>query len=221
MTKTVDYYFTPVSPWTYLGHDRFAAMCARHGATIRVKPCDIGGKVFPISGGLPLAKRAPQRQAYRMMELKRWRSYLGLPLTLEPKYFPTNPEPASLLIVAATRLGPHPAMALTGAVLRACWVEEKDVGDPATLRRIMIDAGFDADVLTRIANGPDARATYEASTQEAIERGVFGAPTYALDDELFWGQDRLDFVARALAGTDVAADQAQAPQGPAGRCCAD
>ena len=69
-----------------------------------------------------------------------------------------------------------------------------------------------------MANTPDARATYVANTQEAIDRGVFGAPTYALDDELFWGQDRLDFVARALAGTGVTVDQA--PQGPAGRCCA-
>ncbi len=218
MTKTVDYYFTPVSPWTYLGHDRLAAMCAQHGATIRVKPCDIGGKVFPVSGGLPLGKRAPQRQAYRMMELKRWRSRLDMPLTLEPKYFPTNPEPASLLIVAATRLGPDPAMALAGAILRGCWVEEKDVGDAATLRKIMIDAGLDADVLTRMANSADVRAMYDANTQEAIDRGVFGAPTYAIDDELFWGQDRLDFVEQALAGADSPATPAS-PQGAAGRCC--
>ncbi len=218
MTKTVDYYFTPVSPWTYLGHERFAAMCARHGATIRVKPCDIGGKIFPVSGGLPLSKRAPQRQAYRMMELKRWRSVLGVPLTLEPKFFPTNPEPASLLIIAATRLGPHPAMALASAILRGCWVEQKDVADSATLRKIMIDVGFDADVLMRTASAADARAMYDANTQEAIERGVFGAPTYAIDDELFWGQDRLDFVERALAGGQATANDA--PQGAAGRCCA-
>jgi len=219
MTKTVDYYLTPVSPWTYLGHERFAAMCAQHGATIRVKPCDIGGKIFPVSGGLPLSKRAPQRQAYRMMELKRWRSVLGMPLTLEPKFFPTNPEPASLLIIAATRLGPHPAMALAGAILRGCWVEDKDVGDAATLRGIMVDAGFDADVLMRLASSADVRADYEANTQEAIDRGVFGAPTYIIDDELFWGQDRLDFVERALAGNTAPADQTT-PQGPAGRCCA-
>jgi len=218
MTKTVDYYFTPVSPWTYLGHERFVALCARHGATIRVKPCDIGGKIFPVSGGLPLAKRAPQRQAYRMMELERWRSFLGVPLTLEPKFFPTNPEIASLLIIAATRLGPHPAMALAGAILRGCWVEEKDVGDPATLRGIMVDAGFDADVLMRMAYSADVRAAYEANTQEAIDRGVFGAPTYVIDDELFWGQDRLDFVERALSGATNPASQAT-PQGAAGRCC--
>ncbi|MCC7546265.1 MAG: 2-hydroxychromene-2-carboxylate isomerase [Burkholderiales bacterium] len=220
MTKTVDYYFTPVSPWTWLGHERFAAMCARHGATIRVKPCDIGGRIFPVSGGLPLAKRAPQRQAYRMMELKRWRSHLGIALTLEPKYFPTNPELASLLIVAATRLGPDPAMALSAAILRACWVEDKDVSDAATLRRTMVDNGFDADVLMRMAHATDVRAAYEANTQEAIDRGVFGAPTFAIDDELFWGQDRLEFVERALAGTAAPAQSQASPEGPAGRCCA-
>lgn len=218
MTKTVDYYFMPISPWTYLGHDRLNAMCAKHGASLRVKPCDIGGKIFPISGGLPLAKRAPQRQAYRMMELKRWRSVLNMPLTLEPKYFPTNSEFASLMIVAAARLGPHPAMALAGAILRACWVEEKDVSDRATLRTIANDAGLDADVLIRAAGSDDVRAIYDANTQEAIDRGVFGAPTYAIDDELFWGQDRLDFVERALAGGT--AGNNDAPQGPAGRCCA-
>lgn len=219
MTKTVDYYFTPVSPWTYLGHERFNAICTRHGATIRVKPCDIGGKVFPISGGLPLAKRAPQRQAYRLVELKRWRDYLGVPLTLQPKFFPTNPETAALLIVAATRLGADSAMALSGALLRACWVEEQDVGDAASLRRIVTDAGFDADVLMRMAQSSEVRAMYEANTQEAIDRGVFGAPTYVLDDEPFWGQDRLDFLERALAGNTTSAEPA-APQGPAGRCCA-
>jgi 2-hydroxychromene-2-carboxylate isomerase len=208
MNKIADYYFTPVSPWTYLGHDRFAALCAQYGATIRVKPCDIGGRIFPVSGGLPLAKRAPQRRAYRMMELERWRTHLGMPLTLEPKFFPTNPESASLLIIAAARLGAHPAMALARAILKACWVEEKDVGDHATLHRIVIDAGLDADVLARMSQSNDVRALYDANTQEAIDRGVFGAPTYVIDGELFWGQDRLDFVERALAGDTAAPTQA-------------
>lgn len=221
MTQTVDYYFTPISPWTYLGHARFAAICARHGAAIRVKPCDINGKIFPVSGGLPLAKRAPQRQAYRMMELKRWRECLGVPLTLQPKFFPTNPETAALLIVAANRLGSDPAMALAGALLRACWADEQDVGDTPSLRRIVTDAGFDADVLMRMATSPEVRTAYEANTQEAIDRGVFGAPTYVVGDELFWGQDRLDFLERALAGRSATTMAEEAtPQGAAGRCCA-
>ena len=96
MPAHVDYYFTPTSPWSYLGHARFTEMARRHGATVAVKPVDYG-VIFPQSGGLPLAKRAPQRVAYRMSELQRWRDFLGLPLTLQPQYFPADPAPASCL----------------------------------------------------------------------------------------------------------------------------
>jgi hypothetical protein len=137
MTKTVDYFLSPVSPWTYLGHERLREMCRRHGARINVRPCDLGGKIFPVSGGLPLKQRAPQRQAYRMAELKRWRAYLDIPLTLEPKYFPADGEPASRLIIAASRLSEDAAMALAGAALRACWAEERNIADADTLKAIL------------------------------------------------------------------------------------
>jgi carboxymethylenebutenolidase len=199
MTKTVDYYFSPVSPWTYLGHERLRAMCSRHGARIDVRPCDLGGKIFPVSGGLPLKQRAPQRQAYRMTELKRWRAYLDIPLTLEPKYFPADGEPASRLIIAASRLSEDAAMALTGAVLRACWAEERNIADADTLKTILEEQGFGAEALMHHAASPETKAAYDVYTQEAIGKGVFGAPTYIVDGELFWGQDRLEFVERALA----------------------
>ena len=96
MSKTVDYYFSPISPWTYLGHARFADMAKRHGAAVNVKPADFG-KVFPVSGGLPLAKRAPQRQAYRLVELKRFRDHLKLPLNLQPKFFPAPARPGGAI----------------------------------------------------------------------------------------------------------------------------
>lgn len=201
MTRTVDYFFSTVSPWTYLGHERFRAMCTAHGARVNVRPCDIGGKIFPVSGGLPLKQRAPQRQAYRLAELKRWRDYLGIPLTLEPKYFPADGEPASRLIIAASRLSEDAAMALTFAVLRACWAEERNVADSDTLKAILEEQGFGTEALMHHAAGAETRATYDTYTQEAIHKGVFGAPTYIVDGELFWGQDRLDFVERALART--------------------
>jgi 2-hydroxychromene-2-carboxylate isomerase len=199
MPKTVDYFFSTVSPWTYLGHERFSAMAKRYGAKINVRPCDLGGKVFPVSGGLPLKQRAPQRQAYRMLELKRWREFLQLPLTLEPKFFPADTEPSSRLIIAANRVSDDAAMVLTGAVLRACWVQERNVADPDTLRTIARENGLDADALLRYAASDAAKAAYDSYAQQAIERGVFGAPSYIVDGELFWGQDRLDFVERALA----------------------
>jgi 2-hydroxychromene-2-carboxylate isomerase len=196
--KTVDYYFTPNSPWTYLGHQRFVDIARRHGAHVNVKPVDLGGRIFPVSGGLPLAKRAPQRQAYRLMELKRWRAFLGMALNLQPKFFPVASDPAALLIVAADRKELN-ALALAGAVMRAVWAEERDIADPETLKAIAREQGRDAEALAAAAADPATRAAYDAYTAEALERGVFGAPTFAYGDELFWGQDRLDFLDRALA----------------------
>lgn len=195
MDKTVDYYFTPTSPWTYLGHERFGAIAARHGARIRCKPVDFG-KVFQVSGGLPLAQRAKQRQAYRLFELRRWRDFLRIPLTLHPKFFPAASELASRLILAA----PEPQQfRLAGALLRAVWAEERDIADAETLRAICGENGLDGTRLVAEAEGPAVAARYAALTAEAIERQVFGAPTYVFRDEPFWGQDRLDFVERALA----------------------
>ena len=199
MGKTADYYFSPISPWTYLGHARFAAMAQRHGAAVRVKPADFG-KIFPVSGGLPLPKRAPQRQAYRLVELKRFSEYLKLPLNLQPKFFPAPGDLAAQFIVAAGRAGGgDAAMRLAGAIQRACWAEERNIADAATLAAICSEQGMDAAKLAAAAQSDEAKAEYAANTQEAIERGVFGAPSYVIDGEIFWGQDRLDFVERALA----------------------
>jgi 2-hydroxychromene-2-carboxylate isomerase len=191
MAKQIDYYLTPTSPWTYLGHERFAQIAKRHGATVTVKPVDYG-VIFPQSGGLPLAKRAPQRQAYRLSELARWRDHLGVPLNIRPKFFPADPLQAACLICAAPA---HKRMALAGDCLRAVWAEEKNIADAGMLAEIAARNGI-ADAAAAVARG---KADYEGNTQEAMTRQVFGAPTYVYRDELFWGQDRLDFLERALA----------------------
>lgn len=199
MSKTVDYFFSPVSPWTYLGHARFAEMAQRHGAAVNVKPADFG-KIFPVSGGLPLPKRAPQRQAYRLMDLKRFRDYLKVPLNLQPKFFPAPGDPAAQFIVAAGRAGgSDAAMRLAGAIMRACWAEERNVADAETLVAICKEQGMDGAQLAAAAQTDAVKAEYEGYTQEAIARNVFGAPSYVIGEEIFWGQDRLDFVERALA----------------------
>ena len=199
MAKTVDYYFSPMSPWTYLGHERFAALARKHGAGIDVKPVDYG-KIFPVSGGLPLAKRAPQRQKYRLVELKRWRDALGIPLTIQPKYFPYDTALAARLILAAKRRnGEVAAMRLAGALLRATWVEDRDMADIAQLAAVLREQGLEADPLLELARSAEIGAEYERVTQEAIECDVFGAPTYVYNGELFWGQDRLELLDRALA----------------------
>ncbi|HTQ01426.1 MAG TPA: 2-hydroxychromene-2-carboxylate isomerase [Casimicrobiaceae bacterium] len=196
MTKHIDYYFATVSPWAFLGHDRFVALAKEHGATVGVKPMNLG-EVFPVSGGLPLAKRAPQRQAYRLVELKRWSEFLGVPMNLQPKHFPADGTLASCWVLAADEQGGDKSLALAGAIGRALWTQDRDIADAATLASLARSAGLDADALAKRA--PDMAARYAALTQEAIARGVFGAPTYVCQDELFWGQDRLDFLARKLA----------------------
>src|SRR5512140_3642808 len=160
MARTVDYYFSPISPWTYLGHARFADMAQRHGAVVAVKPVDFG-KVFPVSGGLPLAKRAPQRQAYRMVELKRFRDYLKVPLNLQPKFFPVPVDLAAQFIVAAGRSGgSDAAMRLAGAVLRACWAEERNIGDAGTLEASCAEQGMNAAELAAAAQSEAVKAEY-------------------------------------------------------------
>ena len=199
MARHVDYYLSLNSPWAYLGSKRFEAIAARHGADVTIWPVDFGS-VFAVSGGLPLPKRAPQRQAYRMMELKRWRAHLGVPLNLEPKFFPANEAMAARCVIALREQGRMAdAIRVAHAVLHALWAEEKNTADPATLRAIVAGCGLDADAVLAAAEAPAIAATREAYTKHAIEQGVFGAPSFVIDGEIFWGQDRLDFVDRKLA----------------------
>ncbi len=200
MSKTIDYYFTSMSPWSYLGHDRLAAIARKHRAKIDLKPVDYA-QIFPVTGGLPVAKRAPQRQAYRLVELERWRKHSRVQLTIEPKFFPYDVSIASLLVVAANAdLGETLTMLIVSAIFKGCWVEERDMGDPEELFEIIKSQGLDAAELLASARSDANLARYQALTDEALERGVFGAPTYFYNGEMFWGQDRLDFLDQALAG---------------------
>ena len=200
MAKHVDYYVSLNSPWAFLGSRRFEAMARKHGADVTIWPVDFGS-VFAVSGGLPLPKRSPQRQAYRMMELKRWRAHLGIPeLKLEPKFFPSNEVPAAKAVIALREQGRMAdAIKLAHAVLAALWTEDKNPGDPATLKAIVVGCGLDADAVMAAGEAAGMAEKREAYTKHAIEQGVFGAPSFVVDGEIFWGQDRLDFVERKLA----------------------
>ena len=198
MGRTVDYYFAPQSPWAYLGHQRLADLVQRTGAAVRVMPIDLGGKVFPISGGLPLGQRAPQRQAYRLLELQRFSEWVQLPLVVKPTYFPVGGDDASRLIIAVDlHHGADAAMAITGAIMAAVWAQERNIADEKVLAQLLQEQGLDAQCLEQ-GHSQAAQVRYETYTQAAIDAGVFGAPSYVLDGELFWGQDRLDFLERAL-----------------------
>ncbi|MXP63581.1 2-hydroxychromene-2-carboxylate isomerase [Roseomonas sp. M0104] len=198
MAARIDYYVSLNSPWTYFGAGRIEALAARHAAALRIYPVDFSA-IFAASGGLPLPKRSPQRQAYRMMELRRWRERLGVPIHLQPKFFPAREAlPAHAVIAVRESFGDAPAVALAHAILKALWEQERDTGDAATLAEIATGTGLDGGAVLRLAEEPRWAERRAADTQAALERGVFGAPSYVLNEEIFWGQDRLDFLDGAL-----------------------
>jgi len=195
LNKTIDYYLSLISPWSYLGHQRLQDIATRHQATIKIWPVDLA-VIFPSTGGVPLARRSPQRQAYRMQELQRWRDYLNLPLTLEPKHFPVSDKLAAAMVIELREQQAETALRLAGACLRACWVEDRDISDRSTLLAIASENQLDGEELLTAAD--QAPQIIAADSEAAVKRGVFGAPSYLYDKQIFWGQDRLDFLDRAL-----------------------
>src|SRR5262245_21174547 len=200
MAKHVDYYVSLYTPRTVQVTKRFEAIAKKHNAHVSIWPVDFGS-VFAVSGGLPLPKRAPQRQTYRMMELKRWRDQLGVPLNLEPKFFPANELPAAKCVIALRELSRMAdAIKLAHAVLHALWAEDKDTGDPATLHDIIAGCGLEADLVLKASEAPGMADKRESYTQFAISQGVFGAQSFVINKEIFWGPDRPDFIDRKLGG---------------------
>ncbi len=200
MKQSIDYFFAPQSPWTYLGHARFAALAAHADCAVRVLPVDFA-KVFAVSGGLPLRQRAAQRQAYRLVDLRRSADHAQLPLNLHPRHFPVQGDDAARLIIAVDMAdGPDAAMRLTAGVLSAVWADERDIADRAVLGELLARNQLDA---TRLVQSCEAsvQQRYASDTQAAIDAGVFGAPSYCVGGEIFWGQDRLDFLQRKLLGS--------------------
>ncbi len=198
MPLHIDYYVSLNSPWTHLGAARIETMAMAHDATMRVYPVDFGA-IFAQSGGLPLPKRSPQRQAYRMQELPRWRDRLGIPIQLEPAHFPANELPAAGCVIALRETaGDQLAIKLAHRVLQALWEEQKNPADPATLAGLIADIGLDAGQVMKLGAEPRWVERRLADTQTALDKGVFGAPSYVIGDDIFWGQDRLEFVERRL-----------------------
>jgi 2-hydroxychromene-2-carboxylate isomerase len=195
----IDYYISLNSPWTYLGSARFVDLVDRYGVEVSVKPARFGD-VFAQTGGLPLPKRSPQRQAYRMMELKRWRDELKIPIVLEPKNFPSDEAEGVRAVIAAALAG-QDALRLSAEIGRSLWELDENIGDPAVIRAAGARVGVDVDALRRAGQTDEQLdALWQKNTKEAVETGVFGAPSYVFEDgEVMWGQDRVHFVAKKLA----------------------
>ena len=202
MPVTIDYYISLNSPWTYMGSALFAGIAKRNGAAVNVKPAKFG-PIFEKTGGLPLPKRSPERRAYRLMELKRWREVRDIPLILQPKNSPSDDLAATRLVIAAKLQGKD-AHRLATELGRALWEMDEPLGEPAVMAAAAKRAGLDAAALR--ASGPsDAELDrlYEQYTEEALAAGVFGAPSFVLPSgEIFWGQDRLEMLERALKMID-------------------
>lgn len=191
----LDYYLSPISPWTHMAGMRPFEMAKAAGITIRVKPVDPGA-LFARTGGKVLAERHPARQAYRLQELARWSKRLGLPMKLRPAFFPTNPAPASYAIIAAQEAGGGDLGALVTSLTRAAWEDDRNIADDDVICDCLSHAGFDPGLsFTGMLTGAEL---YTRNLEEAVIEGVFGLPYFVLGQEHFWGQDRLDFLAEAL-----------------------
>lgn len=197
MARQIDYYFSLVSPWAYIGHPLFTSIAREHGCTINYKPVFLG-ELFAETGGLPLGKRHPARQRYRMLELQRWREKRGLSFHLSPQNWPFNARIADGVVLAAIVAGqdPEPFVKLA---LAAAWEHQLNLGDNAVIAELADRAGLPGTKLVEQSASDGIGKTYDTNRDDAITAGVFGSPAYVRDGEVFWGQDRLELLADALA----------------------
>jgi len=196
MSRQVDYYFSFSSPWAYIGHKAFRDVVDSYGLKVNHKPV-ILVDLFSETGGLPLIKRHPVRQRYRLVELQRWRDKRGLNFHFQPKHVPLNARLADGAVIAAIELGLEPDPFLRRG-FKAVWEDELNLADPAVVAKIADDAGLPGDRLVERSGSDEISAAYEQNRQDAITADVFGSPVYVLDGEVFWGQDRIELLADAL-----------------------
>jgi len=194
MAKTIDYYHFLISPWSYLVIDRFNELKQRTGVSVNYLPIDVPS-TFGNMGGLPPAKRHPSRQRLRMDELKRWSSYLSIPINLTPAFFPADQSLAACMLYA---MQGEQAAQFSDACLTAVWRDEKNIADESTLEALADAVGCDGRAVLDTAKTSVMSEKFMAVTAQAHASDVFGSPTFSLDGELYWGQDRLDFLERAI-----------------------
>ncbi|SUZ30668.1 2-hydroxychromene-2-carboxylate isomerase [Roseibaca ekhonensis] len=191
----IDYYLSPISPWTHLVGDRAARIASKAGVALRYKPLDPNA-LFARTGGQALAERHDSRKAYRLQELERWGRKLDAPIKLRPAHFPTNPAPASYAIIAAQEAGGGDLSTLVTGLTRACWEEDRDIAQDDVIRDCLAAAGFDTGLaFSGMLQGAEI---YPRNLEDAVEAGVFGLPFFVVGEARFWGQDRLAFLAEHL-----------------------
>ena len=193
----IEYFYSLASPFTFLGSEKFQTIANKYKIEIVEKPCDLVGGIFSKTGGVPVPQRSPQRQKYRLDELKRWSEFLNIKINIKPKFFPPkDPHIPAKYTIAANLLGVK--ILLGHELLKKLWVEEQDISDETIIELISKQFKIDFKELSSLAKSEKVSKIYTDNTEEAIQKNVFGAPTYLFNNELFWGQDRLEFLERAL-----------------------
>ena len=193
----IDYFFSVLSPFTYLAGRTLEDIAGRHGAEIHYRPFDILS-LFGRTGGVAPKNRHPSRQAYRLQDLDRISKLNGMKIKLKPAHWPTDPVPASCAILTAPGESGGDVGALTRNILAACWAEDRDIALPEVVSDCLKSAGFDGGIAN--LDKKTALQQFKANTDEAVARNVFGAPSYVIGDQVFWGQDRLHHLDAWLDG---------------------
>jgi 2-hydroxychromene-2-carboxylate isomerase len=195
--KKILYFYSVASPWSYLGIKRLKEISKKYSAQIIEKPIDLVGKVFVATGGTPVPQRHISRQNYRLLELKRWGEFLNIKINQKPKFFPPkDPHLPALFCLASIDMGIN--MDFSSKVLEHLWVKENDISNIEILKLIADDLKINFEELNKLATSDKIKKIYEANTQEAINMNIFGVPSYVYNNEIFWGQDRLELLEYTL-----------------------
>ena len=185
------------SPWTFLGHKKVNEIAKNNNCELDIMPVNYG-EIFPVSGGLPVHKRPLQRQKYRLQELKRWSEFLKIKLNSEPKHFPSTSLLPSKVIISVKILNFENVNDIAYAIMEGLWIKEMNIDDPQNLKKILTRFIKTADEVIDFSESKQVEKEMNEYTKEAIDLAVFGAPTYIIDDQIYWGQDRLDFLERYI-----------------------
>lgn len=200
MSTPIKFYFVCISPWSYLAVDALVDVAKKHGRDIAPKPIDFPRAWSETGAGRPVHERPEVLQAYRLIELPRWAKWRGVPLTLKPKYFPTAFQLSSHVVIAARQAG-QDALGVAHALMRGCWAEERDIGNPDEVISILDGLGLNGAALVQAADGEGVASELSANTDEALADGAWSIPSFLVDGELFFGQDRLEMIDWRLSGS--------------------
>ena len=193
----IDYYYSVASPFAYLASDRFGKLVEKYNLEVIEKPFDLVGTIFSNTGGVPVPKRHPSRQKYRLLEIDRIGKKFNVEINKQPKFFPpSDPHLPAKFVLAAIKLGNK--LTFGNACLKSLWALEKNISDEKTLEEICNQLNLKFDEIKKIAVSAEINDEYTKNSNDAINQDIFGAPTFVLNGEIFWGQDRLEYLEDAL-----------------------